>query len=392
MPYRWVILALLWALYAIFGLVARSVAPLVTPILDDLGISYSQMGFILGSWQLTYIAVSIVAGAVIDRWGLRKSLFVGTVVIALSAGLRYFSTGFESLLIFVAIFGIGGPLLSVGGPKAISLWFAGKDRSLAMGIYLTGSWTGGLVVLAATNSLIMPLTGYSWRLTFGGYGILTLAIALLWLLFSRDTGPTAVTESAGIGEVFGKLIRVRNVRVALASGLCSFAITHGFTNWLPKILETGGLSPSMAGYAASIPLFAGIIAVLAIPRAVPSHLRGRTIALLALLVIVALMVTATTSGAPMVVGLVLFGIASSSTFPLMMLILMETPEVGPKYMGSAGGMYFCFSEIGGFTGPLVIGAIADTTGAFWAGSVFLACLALAIFAVTFLLKATPANS
>ena len=28
----------------------------ITPILADLRISYSQMGFILGSWQLTYIA------------------------------------------------------------------------------------------------------------------------------------------------------------------------------------------------------------------------------------------------------------------------------------------------------------------------------------------------
>ena len=53
--YRWVMLLLLWLLYIAFGLVSRSITPLVTPILDDLRMSYSQMGFILGSWQLTYI-------------------------------------------------------------------------------------------------------------------------------------------------------------------------------------------------------------------------------------------------------------------------------------------------------------------------------------------------
>ena len=61
-PYRWVMLALLWLLYITFGLVSRSIFPLVTPILTDLGLSYSQMGLILGSWQLTYIFAALAAG------------------------------------------------------------------------------------------------------------------------------------------------------------------------------------------------------------------------------------------------------------------------------------------------------------------------------------------
>jgi len=41
-------LAMLWLLYAFFGLVYRSISPLVTPILADLDMSYSQMGFVRG--------------------------------------------------------------------------------------------------------------------------------------------------------------------------------------------------------------------------------------------------------------------------------------------------------------------------------------------------------
>ena len=69
-PYRWVMLALLWLLYAAFGLISRSISPLVTPILKDLSMSYSQMGLILGSWQMTYIAFAILAGVIMDRWGI----------------------------------------------------------------------------------------------------------------------------------------------------------------------------------------------------------------------------------------------------------------------------------------------------------------------------------
>jgi len=388
-PYRWVILALLWLLYAAWGLVSRSVAPLVTPILKDLNMSYGQMGLVLGSWQLTYIAVAIIAGAIIDKWGVRKSLFVGTVIIGLSAALRYFPSGFGSLLPVIALFGVGGPLISIGAPKTISVWFRGKSRGTAVGIYATGPWIGGILAFAATNSFIMPLTGYSWRLTFVFYGLLTFAVALLWWLLARDTKPTGGTESANISKVFGRLIKVRNVRVLLVAGLLFFAIMHGFTNWLPKILESGGLPPTTAGFAASIPLLASIPAVLVIPRVVPPHLRGRFIALLALLVAAALVVSVTASALPLLVGLVLFGIAGSSLLPLVILVLMETPEVGSRYMGSAGGIFFCVAEIGGFTGPLIMGALVDMTGAFLVGGVFLASLSLVILAVTFLLKAPP---
>jgi cyanate permease len=344
------------------------------------------MGIILGSWQLTYIVVAIIAGTIIDKWGVRKSLFIGTVIIGLSAVLRYFPSGFGSLLPVVAIFGIGGPLISIGAPKTIASWFRGKGRGTAVGIYTTGPWVGGLLALAATNSFVMPIAGYSWRLTFVYYGFLVLIIALLWWFLARDIKPTGATEGESIGKVFSRLIRIRNVRLILIMGLLSFAIMHGFTNWLPKIIESGGMSPAAAGFMASIPVIAGIPAVLVIPRLVPPHLRGRLIALLALVVAVALLVSVNTLGFPLFVGLTLFGIAGPSLFPIVMLILMETPEVGEKHMGLAGGIFFCVAEIGGFTGPLVMGILADLTGTFLAGAVFLAGLSLIIFVMTLLLK------
>jgi MFS family permease len=77
--YGWVMLSLLWLLNVAFSLIVRAIAPLVTPIVRDLHLSYTQMGFILGSWQLTYIGVAIIAGTIIDRWSVRKSLLAGTL-------------------------------------------------------------------------------------------------------------------------------------------------------------------------------------------------------------------------------------------------------------------------------------------------------------------------
>ena len=385
-PYRWVMLGLLWLLYTSFGIIYRSLSPLITPILADLNMSYSQMGFVLGSWQLTYIAAAGMAGFLIDRWGIRKSLFFGTFVISLSVGLRYFSQGFGTFLPIVALFGIGGPLISVGCPKTIALWFQGKDRGTAVGVYLTGPWLGGAFVFAATNRVIMPLAGNSWRLTFAVYGFMALAVAVLWWILARDIETGDGRENMSMKRVFRALVKVPNVQVVLVLGLLSFAITHGLMNWLPGIFESKGFSPTLAGYASSVPLLAGIPSLLILPRVIPSHRRGLSIGITAAVIALSVWLFFTLKGLSMFAALILYGVTSCTLVPLLTLILMETPEVGQEYMGSAGGLFFCISQIGGFMSPFVVGVLVDWTGDFMASGYFVIALALAIFCMSFLIE------
>jgi cyanate permease len=389
--YRWVMLVLVWLLYAVFGIVNRSIAPLVTPILKDLNISYSQMGVILGAWPLTYIGVAAVGGAIMDKWGIRKSLVAGIIIIGLSAVLRYFANSFATMFLCVALFGVGGPMLSIGCPKTIAMWFNEKDRGTAVGIYMTGVGIGGLLALSLTNSVVMPLTGDSWRLTFVVYGLLAFVGTVLWWFVARDVKSTEPTESASITKVFADLIRIRNVQLVLIMGFLSFSISHGFTNWLPSILETGGLSPAVAGFAASIPTLVGIPSLLIIPSVVPPHLRGRTIASGYLMLAIILWVVMTTKGVSLITGLVLFGVTSSFGMPLLILVLMDIPKIGSRYMGSAAGMFFCVAEIGGFAGPFMVGAIKDLTGSFLMGAILLSGLSAIVFLTALLLETKPAS-
>jgi len=269
-------LALLWLFYVCFGIVSRAIFPLVTPILNDLRIIYSQMGLILGSWQLTYIMMALVAGSILDRWGARKSLFAGAVIIGLSSCLRYFANNSIGLLIAVALFGVGGPMISIGGPKTISSWFRGPSRGTAIGLYTSGNWIGGLLALALTNSLVMPLVGNDWKQAFVLYGMITLGVGLLWILFARETESRETSNSMAIIDVFRNLGNLSNVRIVMAMGLLAFAIGHGFSSWLPKILETNGMSGQQAGFAASITIAAGIPSILLLPSLVPARYRGRT--------------------------------------------------------------------------------------------------------------------
>lgn len=81
------------------------VPPLITPIIADLNMSYSQMGLVLGSCKLTFIAAAAFAGAALEKWPIRVSLFFGILVDwirSFHAAVFYVST--LSLVIFALTF------------------------------------------------------------------------------------------------------------------------------------------------------------------------------------------------------------------------------------------------------------------------------------------------
>ena len=59
-------------------------------------------------------------------------------------------------------FGLGGPLISVGAPKLINIWFNELERKLAMGIYITGTALGSIAVRSNHQFCDYVLAG-DWR-------------------------------------------------------------------------------------------------------------------------------------------------------------------------------------------------------------------------------------
>lgn len=377
-PYRWAMLAGVWLLYCSFGLTVAALAPLVAPITRELGLSHSAMGAVLGAWPLVYIPAAVFCGAFLDRIGPRRALTIAALVIALSGVLRAFAVDHLSLFLAVALFGVGGPLISIGAPKVISLWFAGKERGLAMGIYFSGNALGGIAALALTNSVVMPMTGGNWRGVLLVYAAFVVFAALAWLALSAHKSSRDIERRLAAEprpppfEVIIELARVRSVRLVLVMGIGIFFFNHALNNWLPEILRSGGMDAVSAGYWASVPTVLGVIGALILPRlAVPS----RRLAILGILfagAIAAALLIQQPAGPLLVAGLVLLGLARGSMTIIAVLLLMETREVGPRAIGSAAGMYFSLGEIGGVLGPLTVGYMFDVGGGFTAALYMLA--------------------
>ena len=372
--YRWVMLFGVWFLYFAFGLTMAAMAPLIGVMRVDLGLSDSAMGLILGAWPLVYIVSAMPCGAFLDRAGPRWALFVAAVIIALSAAARGSANNELTLFLAVALFGIGGPLISIGAPKLVSLWFEGQDRGLAMGIYITGPALGGVSALALTNSVAMPMLDQNWRHVLFLYAGISFAIGLVWLLINQHPRARALEKMARTDRpqsqlaVFRDLLRLPAVRAILIMAVGAFFFNHGLNNWLPEILRRGGMTASQAGYWAAVPTAIGVIGSLLIPRlAIPARRRKILFALILAAGISTLLLQYTGTNLPLGLGLILQGLARGSLMTVLMLSLVETKGVGSKHAGAAGGLFFSAAEVGGVLGPLTLGALSDLTGGFSVG-------------------------
>jgi len=388
--YSYLMLMLGWLIYFSFGLINTAIAPLVFPIMSDLSLTYTQMGFITGAWQLLYIFSAQPLGIVIDRLGVYRSLLLGAVVVSSSALLRCFVTGFVDLFASVALFGLGGPLISIGTPKLISIWFRGRSRGTALGINASGSVMGSVAALFFTNSIVLPVAG-GWRNVFLFYAILGFSIASIWLLLGRRTprvggGLAGTLDEEPRQTSVRELLRHRDIWLIVGIGVVFFLAAHGLQNWLPRILELKGFDPSRAGYAASLMMFSGIFGSLLIPRL--SYLMGPRRLMIALVLFFSGASTFLVGigGGPLLwLGISMAGFFTRSLMPLLTLTLMDMPEVGSRRMGTAGGLFFSVGEIGGFLGPFLMGYLKDLTGVFFTGILLLTIITeLSIIAVAFL--------
>lgn len=383
---RWIVLAGVWLAYCAFGATAAGLAPLLPEVREELGIGNTTLGAILGAWPLVYIAAAIPAGALLDAIGVRTGLFLATLVILLSNLLRAWADTPVELLCAVGVFGLGGPLISVGAPKTISALFTGPSRGMAIGIYMTGPNVGAILALSLTGSLLLPLTG-SWRGVMMVHAGFALIAGLVWLIaagVSPGTNRAADREPFSAAAV-GALVRSRDVVLVLAMAVGIFYINHALNNWLPALLRASGMDAQTAGYWASIPTAVGLVAALTIPRlATPERRLPMLIALFGTAFVASLLLASGQSW-PVLAGLILQGLVRGAMNSIAILVLMELPSVPQHRVGLAGGVFFAAAEIGGVLGPFTFGVLRDATGDFQAPIYSLTLVSLALAALGLLL-------
>jgi EmrB/QacA subfamily drug resistance transporter len=119
--------------------------------------------YVYSGYLLTLSALLILAGAISDYYGRRRTFAIGLAgfgIMSLACGLAW---NFESLILFRLLQGAMGALLVPGSLAIINTTFTGEERGRAFGVW-AGASAGTTILGPFIGGLLVQ--GISWRAAF----------------------------------------------------------------------------------------------------------------------------------------------------------------------------------------------------------------------------------
>lgn len=194
--YRWTICGLLFFATTV-NYLDRQVLSLLAPSLSkEFNWSNSDYANITAVFQFIYAISMLFAGRIIDRLGTKKGYILAITVWSLGAIMHAYSlpvgTAFSTFMVWIgagavpvsiagfmlsrAVLGFGESGNFPAAIKAVAEYFPKKERSLATGIFNSGSNIGAIL---APLTVPVIAANYGWEFAF----ILVGAIGFIWLIF-----------------------------------------------------------------------------------------------------------------------------------------------------------------------------------------------------------------
>src|SRR5918911_3786528 len=169
---------------------------------DELGISPSSLGFVLGAFFWTYAIFQLPSGYYVDKLGARLMYSVAVIGWLVFTAATALARGFVSLFAFRLLLGVGEAGAYPSNAKVVSEWFPRQERAFATSIFDSGARVGTALSLPIVTAVIAT---FGWRTSFVVTGILGLiwVVFWVWLYRSPHKQPRASAEEIAYIEAGG---------------------------------------------------------------------------------------------------------------------------------------------------------------------------------------------
>ena len=382
---------------------------------QTFGIGADAAQWVLNAYTLTFASLLLNAGALIDRWGTRRTFlagFAGFTAASLGCGV---ASGWTALLVARACQGVGAALLipsalamiqrGIPDPaaraQAIGWWAASGSTALAAGPVVGGA----LVELFGWRSIFLvnlPIgvagMGLAWRCLprqrrndrsrpdVAGQ-LLAIGMLACVVLAVSESGRKGLTSAAvaGLGSaaviLAGVLVAVeRRVHTpmlppallaqggfmaAVAAGAVINFVFYGLVFVLSVYLQGAQHRDAFGAGLAMAPMMAVLVAVNAAAGWLDTHLGARRTIMTGLfLVAVGCGATAAAAGSPTLLpllpGLLLIGAGTAMTVPAIATTAIA--GVPLQSGGIASGVLNAARQVGGALGVALFGSILGVLG------------------------------
>lgn len=362
-----------WTVFSIIGI----------GIKDELGLSDTAFGLLLGTPILTGSLVRVVVGIWADQIGGRRVMAAVMVLAAVATFLLSYADSYAEMMLAALGVGMAGGFFSAGATY-VSKFYPPERKRRAFGILGTGN------AGAAVTHLIAPfvMVAMGWQAVAQIWATVLAVMAVLFLILTREDPDKLARQAQGraAASMAEQLAILKNIQIWRFS-LYYFFVFGGFVAlvlWLPHYLigvydldiRTAGLLAAF--YAVPASLF----------RVYGGHLADRhgARAVMYLTFGISAICTFMLSYPPTTyiiegvrepitfhtsMGLVPFLVIIATLGLVMSLgraaVFKHIPVYYPNHVGAAGGLVGMIGGLGGFILPLAFGVLNDLTG-IWTSS------------------------
>jgi nitrate/nitrite transporter NarK len=357
-----------WTIFSILGV----------QIKQDLGLSETQFGLLIGTPILTGSLIRLLLGVWTDQLGGRVVFPLVMLAAAVATFLLSFAETYPQFLMAALGVGIAGGSFAVGATY-VSKFYPSERQGTALGIFGAGNVGAAVTKFAAP----IVLAAMGWEGVARVWAAALVVMAVIFFLFTKDDPDLADRRARGVKarSLMEQMEPLKNVQVWRFS-LYYFFVFGAFVAlalWLPRYLVgVYGFDLKTAGMVAAAYSIPGSLF-----RVYGGHLSDKVGArkvmywtfLVSMLATFILSYPATTYVVDGIRGPIEFRFAiGPAGFIAIAFVLgffmslgkaavyKHIPIYYPKDMGSVGGLVGMIGGLGGFILPILFGILNDLTG------------------------------
>jgi MFS family permease len=361
----------------------RGSLSVAAPLLrEELGLSASEIGWVLGLFYWAYAPLQPVMGWCADRFGPARVLAAGFVLWSLATALTGVAGGLAALIVLRLAMGAGEATFY---PSALSL--LSRNVAVPHRARATATMQFGALIGPAAGALLggWLMLLYGWRAMFLVMGGASLLWLVFWRRWMRREREAASTARPGDDPPYGLILRQRALWGGMIGTFCSNYAFYFVFSWLPLYLvsERGLSLAEMAPMTAAFYVADGA-SVLAtgwlldrwVRRGASLNRAYKTALALSsagvgLCLIASSQVTAVAAAAAI---LLLTGVMDGLNSPANPSVTQTF--AGPRATGRWMGLQNAVGNVAGMTAPVVTGYLVLANGNYTTALMLSGCVAL----------------
>jgi ACS family hexuronate transporter-like MFS transporter len=240
-PYRWVIVALLFFATTINYLDRQVIGLLKDDLAKDFNWSEKDYSRIVMAFSSAYAIALVLFGRLIDKIGTRLGYALSIVIWSVAAMCHALATNTFGFGVARTALGLGEAGNFPAAVKAVAEWFPQEDRALANGIFNSGT---NIAAILGPPLIAWIFSLYGWQAAFIWTGMLGFVWVIFWWLLYKGP-PNNVKSVLNVENVnivdklrWGGLFKLRQTWAIVLGKFLTDPVWWFYLFWIPSYFNT----------------------------------------------------------------------------------------------------------------------------------------------------------